>query len=110
MRTIKVIIEKGKLWNVTNIGNARGGFIKLPDSGTASVLWDRDGDYEHVSVSPMHKFRTPTWDDMCFLKDIFFEDEEECYQIHPAKSQYVNLMDNCLHIWRRKDGKSLLDE
>lgn len=41
----------------------------------------------------------PTWDDMCVLKDIFFDDEEEVYQIHPKKSEYVNLSENCLHLW-----------
>ena len=30
----------------------------------------------------------------------FFEDEEEVIQYHPKKSQYVNLHENCLHMWR----------
>ena len=42
----------------------------------------------------------PTWDDMCVLKDIFFDDEEEVYQIHPKKSEYVNMSKNCLHLWK----------
>ncbi len=37
---------------------------------------------------------------MCTLKDIFFDDEEEAYQIHPKKSQYVNGVENCLHLWK----------
>lgn len=37
---------------------------------------------------------------MCVLKDIFFGEEEEVYQIHPKKSQYVNRVENCLHLWR----------
>ena len=33
------------------------------------------------------------------LKEIIWQDEEECYQIFPKKSQYVNLWET-LHIWR----------
>ena len=33
----------------------------------------------------------------------FFEDEEEAYQIHPKKSEYINLSQNCLHLWKPKD-------
>ncbi len=60
-----------------------------------------DGEYpEHVSMS--FPDRDPTWSEMCVLKDVFWEDEEECYQIHPKKSEYVNIHEHCLHIWSRK--------
>lgn len=74
--------------------------IKLPDCGTCSVIWDCTDGYEHVSVSPQKRYNVPTWNDMCTLKDIFFDDEEEAYQIHPKKSQYVNGVENCLHLWK----------
>lgn len=31
---------------------------------------------------------------------MFFYDDEEVYQIHPKKDQYVNKMENCLHLWK----------
>lgn len=65
---------------------------------------DEDG-WEHVSVD--FPWRAPTWDEMCVIKDVFWKDEEECIQIHPKKSQYVNIAENCLHIWRKKDGMAL---
>lgn len=66
-----------------------------------SVVWSPDeGGWEHVSFSPYNHSRTPSWDEMCQLKDIFFDEEEEVIQIHPKKSQYVNIMQNCLHLWR----------
>ena len=37
---------------------------------------------------------------MCVLKDVFWGGEEEVYQIHPKKSEYVNAIDNCLHLWK----------
>ena len=33
------------------------------------------------------------------LKEIIWQDEEECYRVHPKKSEYVNMVSNCLHIW-----------
>ena len=37
---------------------------------------------------------------MCEIKEIFFKDEEACVEYHPAKSEYVNNLSHCLHIWR----------
>lgn len=42
--------------------------------------------------------------EMCAIKDMFFEPEEECVQFHPKKSSYVNIAQNCLHIWWPVDG------
>lgn len=101
MRPYKEIMESNKIWDVTMFCGSMGGFIKLPDCGTCSVIFEENEDgWEHVSVSPKHKFRIPTWNDMCYLKDVFFGDEEEVYQIHPKKSEYVNLSKNCLHLWK----------
>ena len=101
MKSNEDIMKSGLLWNVTSLGFMNTGLIKLPDCKTCSVCWfDNECGWEHVSVSPKHKFNIPTWNDMCVLKDVFFGDEEEVYQIHPPKSQYVNLVDNCLHLWK----------
>ena len=101
MRAYREIAKSGKIWDMTMLGSSIGGLIKLPDSGTCSVMFGENEDgWEHVSVSPKHKFRIPTWNDMCYLKDVFFDEEEEVYQIHPKKSEYVNLSENCLHLWK----------
>lgn len=65
-----------------------------------SVIWSFGGGWEHVSVCPYSHNHTPTWDEMCSLKDMFFRDDEVVVQYHPAKSEYVNNMPNCLHLWR----------
>lgn len=101
MRSNFDIKESGRIWDFESIGPLNGALIKLPDCGTCSAVWcENENGYEHVSVSPKHKFRIPSWEDMCTLKEIFFEDEEEVYQIHPKKSEYVNLSKNCLHLWK----------
>jgi len=69
------------------------------DLFTVVVNDDRfDKKWEHVSVSLMH--RCPTWDEMCFIKNLFFEEEETVVQFHPKKSEYKNLHPYCLHLWR----------
>ena len=63
-----------------------------------TVIWSYGGGWEHVSIDG--KNRTPTWDEMCFIKDMFFSDDECCVQYHPQKSEYVNNIPHCLHIWK----------
>lgn len=54
--------------------------------------------YEHVSVSAIS--RCPTWEEMCFIKDLFWDEEDCCIQYHPPKSEYINYCPTCLHLWR----------
>jgi hypothetical protein len=64
-----------------------------------------DYPWEHVSVScldPLNGRRpvTPTWDVMCWVKELFWEDEETVMQLHPPKSEWVNDHETCLHLWK----------
>lgn len=59
--------------------------------------------WDHVSVSL--PTRCPTWEEMCWVKDKFFEPEEVVMQLHPARSQYVNNMPYCLHLWRPQNAE-----
>jgi hypothetical protein len=63
--------------------------------------------WEHVSVHIRYRndrgktiLRTPTWDEMCQIKGLFFEAEETVVQYHPPESQYVNTHPHVLHLWR----------
>lgn len=59
-------------------------------------------EWEHVSVT-MHdkgKTRPATWDEMCTIKDKFWDKEDTVIQYHPAESEYVNNHPHCLHMWR----------
>ncbi len=58
-----------------------------------------DGDFwEHVSVST-HK-RIPTWEEISFIKDLFWNEEDCVIQYHPPISDYINCHPRCLHLWR----------
>lgn len=58
-----------------------------------------DEKWEHVSVSKRHE--CPSWDDMCFVKDLFWGPDECVVQFHPRESEYVNMAKNCLHLWKQ---------
>ena len=60
-------------------------------------------DFEHVSVSS--PWRCPTWDEMCFVKDLFWDEDDCVVQYHPKKSEYVNMAKHCLHLWRWAKGE-----
>lgn len=55
--------------------------------------------WEHVSVS-LHD-RCPTWEEMCFIKSLFWDDEDFAVQLHPPKSDWINNHNFCLHLWRK---------
>ena len=57
--------------------------------------------WEHLSVSLAHK--CPTWEQMCKMKEYFWNDDEVCFQLHPKKEDYVNNHEYCLHIWKPID-------
>jgi len=79
-----------------------GAFRLLPPGGGLLVAVssgvDHEHGWEHVSVSGEN--RCPTWDEMCWVKDLFWEKHEMAVQYHPPESQYVNMHKYCLHIWR----------
>lgn len=54
--------------------------------------------WDHISVS--FEGRTPTWEEMAEIKDMFFKPDEICVQYHPAANEYVNQHKRCLHIFR----------
>ncbi len=66
--------------------------LKIIGSGADETGW------EHVSVSTPR--RSPNWQEMSFVKDLFWEPEECVMQLHPPRSEYVNNHAHCLHMWR----------
>jgi hypothetical protein len=93
-------IKTGPLASDETCGN-NGAFRVRTDQGVILNVIASDGaGWEHVSVSPQTKPRTPTWEEMCFIKDLFWGPEEVVVQFHPARSQYVNCHPHTLHLWK----------
>jgi hypothetical protein len=68
-------------------------------SGERRIVSANTG-WEHVTVETDH--RIPTWDEMCFVKNLFWQEEECVVEYHPPLSQYVRCNPYCLHLWRPK--------
>lgn len=107
MRNIQEIIDSKKVIIGRRSHDGYDGIVHIRGwKGSVIVSWGAG--WDHVSVSPMKRNYTPTWDDMCALKDLFFRDDEAVIQIHPPKDEYVNQLSNCLHLWRANDKEMIL--
>jgi hypothetical protein len=104
-------VEPGRILNTaygSNPGDDFGAFLIMGPLGAKLMIIASPGDahedipWEHVSVST--KDRTPTWREMCFVKDLFWDEEEAVMQLHPPLSDWVNNHNYCLHLWRPMDG------
>ena len=85
------------------LGDNGNGFFKVFVHGKSfNCIASNGGGWEHVSVSPgsPNRKKCATWDEMCAIKDMFFEPEETVVQYHPPRSDYVNNHPYCLHMWR----------
>lgn len=101
MKSIQEILKTPRLQIVTTGADGGTGYAHLISSKKphpAVVVFSNGGGWDHVSVSFSN--RTPTWDEMCEIKRMFFRPDEICVEYHPADSEYVNNMPYCLHIWR----------
>jgi len=80
------------------------GFFHIPlEKDILANVQASDGmGWEHVSVHIVEngKQETPTWDEMCAIKDIFWDEEDCVVQFHPPKSMYINHHEHVLHLWR----------
>jgi hypothetical protein len=108
------VVEAGRIRNgdfATAAGDRQGAFfLRAPTGAKLKILasdaseWPQhfleiEGPaWEHVSVSALG--RTPTWEEMAWIKGLFFSDEECVIQFHPPRACYVNYHPFCLHLWR----------
>lgn len=98
----KCRVRRGPLKSDTSFGNNGAFAIRCPVSKRKlNVVISDQGSWEHVSVSVANAPNSiPTWDEMCFIKDQFWQAEECVIQFHPPKSVYKNIHSGTLHLWR----------
>lgn len=94
-------VRTGTFSTATRDGN-NGMFIVKTAKGALRVIASDGMGWEHVSVSLAN--RTPTWEEMCMIKGMFWSDEDCVVQFHPPASEYVNNHAHCLHLWRPIGG------
>lgn len=85
------------------------GAFYVPKDGVILLVIASNGDdweetgmplpkWEHVSVSV--RSRCPTWDEMDFVKRLFWRDDETVIQLHVPRNQHLSLAEHCLHLWK----------
>lgn len=98
-------VEPCRLVEYSDSSYGNNGAFQFPgpnNQGLRVIVSDGEG-WEHVSVSCPN--RCPNWPEMCFIKNLFWSEEETVIQYHPPKSEYVNCHPNCLHLWKPTDAE-----
>lgn len=108
-------ISEGRMGSTAEAGN--NGAFQIPNKGGATthrvslrkhrmmfVVASAGEGWEHVSVhvyDAFHEiFYIPDWNEMCYIKELFWDPEDVVMQLHPKKSEYVNNHKHVLHLWR----------
>ena len=96
-------IREGMMKSNDDYGVVGAWNMALP-CGLMALVISSDGEgWEHVSVSTGE--RCLTWEEMCFIKALFWNEDEAVMQIHPPKSAMINNHPYCLHLWRPRREK-----
>ena len=82
-----------------SFGNNGAFIVTLRHKQDVFVIASEGLGWEHVSVS--RRDRCPTWEEMCQIKALFWDEEDCVVQFHPPASEYVNNHPRCLHLWRQ---------
>lgn len=96
---------RGPFYSDETFGN--NGMFNLPHQEHPKqryIVIASDGKgWEHVSVhvgKSDGSERTPTWDEMCYIKSVFWDEEDCVVQYHPRRSEYITAHSHTLHLWR----------
>ena len=74
--------------------------IKGP-RGDLFIIASNEMGWDHVSISTSKsKKKVPSWKEMCFVKDLFWNNNECVIQYHPKKTEYINIHPAVLHLWK----------
>lgn len=87
-------------------GEGNNGAYQIPIHACGSVVTVISSDglgWDHVSVSL--KNRCPKWDEMQYIKDLFFDPSETAVQFHPKKEKHINNHPYCLHLWKNQTAE-----
>lgn len=95
-------VRSGRMGSNDDVG--RNGAFMLRRGRVDFIVIASSGEgWDHVSVRARGldlRERVPTWEEMCWIKDQFWDAEEWVVQFHPAHSEYVNNHPHVLHLWR----------
>ena len=109
---MKTAPEKYRNLELSDASWGNNGMFQLPYDRDKNIWFNcmiSDGmGWEHVSITLFRRVmlkkipidRCPTWEEMCFVKSVFWNDDEAVMQLHPPKKDWVSNHPYCLHLWR----------
>jgi len=73
------------------------------------IIASNGAGWEHISVVPIYKSgkqigRTPTWEEMDYAKNLFWNNEDKpdiVIQLHVPGVFKIDFQPNCLHLWKK---------
>lgn len=105
MKTIEEILADTSLRDVTLGVDGLKGYVRMPlpkrpplSARILKVIASRGMGWDHVSVSLPE--RTPNYEEMDFVRFVFWNPDETVMQLHVSVSDHVNMASTCLHLWR----------
>ena len=85
----------------SNVGEWPGAYTVKGHGRRLNLIIGVGWGWEHVSVSiTTSPHSIPTWQEMCWVKDLCWSEDECVVQFHPPKKDYVNDHPGVLHLWR----------
>jgi len=72
--------------------------ILASESRNAREEFGAEYAWDHVSVST--PARPPSWAEMCFVKRLFWADDETVMQLHVPAGEHINCHPHTLHLWK----------
>ena len=75
-----------------------GAFVFHRQGAELRIIASAGGGWDHVSVSCPD--RVPHWEEMEYIKRLFFKDSEVAMQLHVTPDNHINVNPNVLHLWR----------
>ncbi len=94
-------VRDGQRGSDASYGNNGAFEIPLGNESLGVVASDGEG-WDHVSVQVVGPLgsRTPSWDDMDYVRKLFFRGDEWVVQYHPPTDKHLNDHPLVLHMWR----------
>ena len=102
MKTIKEIKENSKLEIQKQTIDGVAGILHMTGLRKCTFIASWGGGWEHVSVCPSN--RTPDWDEMCAIKDMFRDELEKLLNtVHPLHFRGNKFREQTIEMMRAQD-------
>lgn len=96
-------VVSGSLQSRSSDGN-NGAFLIPYGSDVLQCIASDGRGFDHVSVTVRtknrDKYAIPSWEIMCYVKSVFWSDDEWVIQYHSPIAEYVNNHAYVLHLWK----------